>query len=80
MDQSDFDEDEESENMEGAEADADLNDGVLLEDDIDSPFLTQDLEADGLLMEDEGRSRTFPGFHMRRFNRLNRARFSEQGS
>lgn len=66
--------------MDGGEADADLNDGVLLEDDIDSPFLAHDLESDGLLMEEEGRSRTFPGFHMRRLNRFNRTRFSELGS
>ncbi|ORY95778.1 hypothetical protein BCR43DRAFT_557706 [Syncephalastrum racemosum] len=68
-DQSDFDEDEESDNLDEGDP-ADLNDGILLdEDDADNPFLTQDLQSDGLLFEDEPRPRGSSSFNLRRYHR-----------
>ena len=74
MDQSDFDEDEESQNLEDAENE--LNDGVLLEEDGENPFMADlPLQADGLILEEDGRQGSMAPFNLRRFERpLSRGR------
>lgn len=70
LDQSDFDEDEDSENIEDAEAEADIiDDRALLEDIQDeNPFLGNSL-GDGPLLDDERRHRSMGSLHFRRFER-----------
>ncbi|KAI8145482.1 hypothetical protein BJV82DRAFT_39092 [Fennellomyces sp. T-0311] len=76
LDQSDFDEDDESQNLDEGEND-DLNDGVLLDDeDAANPFLTQDLPADGIILDDDVRQGSVAPFNFRRYDRSsNRGRF-----
>ncbi|KAF7724152.1 hypothetical protein EC973_001277 [Apophysomyces ossiformis] len=78
IDQSDFDEGEEGDAFEDEIADAELNDGVLIDgEDLDNPFLTDDLEAEGVILDDNDvwhRSRSLGPFGFRRTGRLSHNR------